>query len=527
MQSRPFFYQLENSFGNYLPAILGAVAIFVGGLIIALLVRAGIRKAMHVLRVDERVNRETEARVSLANVAASIGFWLVMILALLGMFSILRIEGLSGPFETLVSTIMLYLPRLLLAALLALLAWLLATVLRAAVNRVMAMSGWDEKLSASAGVKPLSSVLGNVVYWIVLLLFLPAIVGALQIEGLMGPLSAMTHQFVSALPAVFAAVVIGVVGWLIARVLRGLVTNLLAAAGVDRFDNRAGLSEGVRLSRLGGTVVFILVIVPTLIAALDALQITAISQPARDMLAMFLAAVPNIIAAALILLIAWFVGRFVAALVARLLENLGFDRLPQRLGLGHAFGTASSGVIETPEATPPSALASEQRTLDGIAPAPHAATLPPLSEFVGRLVLFFILLFATVEAAYRLGFLGVHELLETFIRFGADVLLGAIILVVGYWLANLAATAIQRANPGNAVGLARIARVAILGLVLAMGLRAMGIADDIVNLAFGLVLGAVAVAVALAFGLGGRAAAGQVAQHWASRYLAGRDNDPR
>jgi hypothetical protein len=99
------------------------------------------------------------------------------------------------------------------------------------------------------------------------------------------------------------------------------------------------------------------------------------------------------------------------------------------------------------------------------------------------------------------------------------VLLGLVIFVVGYWLANLAATAIQRANRDNAVGLARIARVAILGLVIAMGLRAMGVADDIVNLAFGLVLGAVAVAVALAFGLGGREAAGAVARRWAEQYL--------
>ena len=84
------------------------------------------------------------------------------------------------------------------------------------------------------------------------------------------------------------------------------------------------------------------------------------------------------------------------------------------------------------------------------------------------------------------------------------------------------------ANPDRSVGLSRIARVAILGLVIAMGLRAMGIADDIVNLAFGLVLGAVAVATALAFGLGGRDAAGRVADRWARAYLERRgDNDPR
>src|SRR3546814_6751806 len=102
------------------------------------------------------------------------------------------------------------------------------------------------------------------------------------------------------------------------------------------------------------------------------------------------------------------------------------------------------------------------------------------------------MLFATVEAAAMLGFAGVHELLEMFIAFGADILLGLVIFVVGYWLADLAARAIERTNP-EGLGMARIARVAILGLVVAMGLRAMGVADDIVNLAFGLVLGAVAV----------------------------------
>src|SRR3546814_18294051 len=87
-----------------------------------------------------------------------------------------------------------------------------------------------------------------------------------------------------------------------------------------------------------------------------------------------------------------------------------------------------------------------------------------------------------------------------FIAFGADILLGLVIFVVGYWLADLAAHAIERTNP-EGLGMARIARVAILGLVVAMGLRAMGVADDIVNLAFGLVLGAVAMAIALAFRL--------------------------
>ena len=132
------------------------------------------------------------------------------------------------------------------------------------------------------------------------------------------------------------------------------------------------------------------------------------------------------------------------------------------------------------------------------------------------------MLFATVEAASRLGFSQVSDIVSIFIQFGGDILLGSVILMVGFWLANLAYNAIDRASGKGSSGLANIARIAIIGLVVAMGLRAMGIADDIVNMAFGLTLGAVAVAVALAFGLGGREAAGKQLEYWFKKM---RDND--
>ena len=93
-----------------------------------------------------------------------------------------------------------------------------------------------------------------------------------------------------------------------------------------------------------------------------------------------------------------------------------------------------------------------------------------------------------------------------FIAFGADIILGAVILFIGFWLANIIAGVVERSDKGSQF-LANIVRVLIMGLVLAMGLKAMGIADSIVNLAFGLTLGAVAVAFALSFGLGGQEAA--------------------
>lgn len=93
------------------------------------------------------------------------------------------------------------------------------------------------------------------------------------------------------------------------------------------------------------------------------------------------------------------------------------------------------------------------------------------SELVTRVMIFFAMLFATVEAAHRLDFSQVESLVGIFIQFGGDVLLGVGILLIGFWLANLAHRAIMRASGDNAVGMANIARYAILGLVVVMGLR--------------------------------------------------------
>jgi hypothetical protein len=79
---------------------------------------------------------------------------------------------------------------------------------------------------------------------------------------------------------------------------------------------------------------------------------------------------------------------------------------------------------------------------------------------------------------------------------------------------------VATAGPQSAL-LASVARVAILVLVGAMALRQMGIANEIVNLAFGLLVGAIAVAAALAFGLGSRDLAGRQMERWVSDADAG------
>ncbi len=473
---------MQSTFGDILPGIFGALAFLVIGWIVALVVRALVRRGLGSLRTNERIASVTGTQMDLQRGVSTGAYYLILLLALIGCFNALDLELVAGPLQALVDQFFAYAPKLIGAGGLILVAWILATILRKLVTTALASTSLDEKLSAEAEVRPLSQSLGNVVYWLLILLFLPAILGTLGLEGLLLPVQGMVDSMVGMLPNIFAAVVLGVVGWFVAKLLRDLVTNLLSATGIDRLGQRAGLKEKMSLSRLIGLVVYIFVFVPALIAALEALQIEAISGPATSMLGSFMAAIPNLFAAAIILAVAWFVAGFVASLLTSLLSGVGFDDLPARLGLGGLF----------------------------------SANLTP-SSLVGKIVVFFAMVFASVEAANRIGFTQVAELVATFIEFGGQVLLGVVIIAVGMWIGNLAHGAIRGFDSPNSAFFAGLARYAILGLVLAMGLRAMGIADDIVNMAFTLTLGAVAVAVALSFGLGGREAAGKQMDHWMAR----------
>jgi hypothetical protein len=236
-----------------------------------------------------------------------------------------------------------------------------------------------------------------------------------------------------------------------------------------------------RLSGLLGLVAYVLVLVPVLISALNALQLEAVTRPASEMLARVLEAVPSIFAAGLLLALAYFAGRLVAGLVANLLAGAGFDGVLQKLGFQ--------------------------------APSETAGRRTP-SAVVGDLALVAIVLFATIEASRLLGFESLAALLSSLVVFGGQVVLGLVVFGIGLYLANVAAAAITASGAAQAGVLAAVARISIVTLAGAIGLRHMGLANEIIELAFGLLLGSVAVAAAIAFGIGGREAAARQIEAW-------------
>lgn len=501
-----FFQQVMSVFsGVTLTNILFALIILIGGWLIALVISALVRSALNRTHLDNRLASslagQTDGRkMEVEKWIAQAVFWLIMLFVFIAFFQQLQLTAVTTPLNALLSQILTFIPRILGGAVLALVAWGIATLARFAVRRLFRVTKLDERMAAQAGIDetpqtPLSETLANVIYWFILLLFLPAILDALQLGGLLTPVVGMVNEILGILPNILGAVVILLIGWFIARVVRQIVTNLLAATGLDGLGARMGLGttvKGQTLSQLIGTIVYALILIPVIIAALNNLGIEAISRPATEMLTILLDAVPRIFGAMVVLGIAYFVGRLVADLVSNILTSLGFDRLVARLGL-------SSIRIPTGEPDP----STEMGAPEGVDTALSVRQRTP-SEVVGSLVLVVIIVFSAIEAANLLGFEILAVILAQLLKYAGQVAVAIVVFGLGLYLANVARNIIRATGGPQANFLAQAARLAIIIFSGALALRQTGIADDIVNMAFGLLLGAIAIAVALAFGLGGR-----------------------
>ena len=469
----PMFTSFNGYLGGPIGSIIGAILIFIIGWLVALGIAALVRGVLSKVNLNQRMNSSTGKSYDLEGIISKIVFWFIFIIAISGALSQLNLNSISAPFANMVNQVLTFIPNLIAAIAVGVIGWVIATVARTAINAALAKTSMDDRLSAKAGVKPMSSTIADMVYWFILLVVLTMVLGQLELDGLFAPLTNMVDKIFSFIPNILIAGVVFVVGYIIAKVVRGIVTNLVSTFDVQKLASKAGLSEQNSLPNIAGSLAFLVVIIPTIIAALNALKIDVIARPATNMLNKIMEALPNIFMAAAILIVTFYVVRMVANIIKGLIENTQINQLPAKVGLQETMGDKK------------------------------------ISDLVSYAIIFFAMLFAAIAAADLLGFEPISAIIAMFIAFGANIILGAIILFIGFWLANIIAGVVERSEQGSQF-LANIVRVLIMGLVLAMGLKAMGIADSIVNLAFGLTLGAVAVAFALSFGLGGQEAAARL-----------------
>jgi hypothetical protein len=209
-------------------------------------------------------------------------------------------------------------------------------------------------------------------------------------------------------------------------------------------------------------------------------------------LAMFLAAIPRVIGFLVILIIGWFIAGILASAVAKLLRAVRFNDLAQR-----------SGFTEF--------VRSMGMTTDA-------------SGVLADVVKWFVRLIVLVVAFDALGLPAVSEVLQQFLMWIPNLVVAMIVLIIGGLAANalsrLVRGATAQADFGSPDLLANIARVAVWAFAIIVAVNQIGIATTLVNTLFMGLIGALALALGLAFGLGGRDTAAQIVRDW---YTSGRE----
>jgi Conserved TM helix len=504
--------QTSGTVGTYLPSLLGAIVTLFIGWIVAFVVSSVVRNLLKRTDLDNRLGRmatgNPNSNLNTEKLAGDIVFWLIFLFAVLGFLNALNLTVVAQPLNNVLNQILAFVPKLASAAALAAVAWLVATAVKAIVVRTAGtiVPAMSRRMAVGENQVLPSETLGNALYWFVFLFFLPLILDVLDLRGPLAPVQNLLNDILSALPNIFKAGLIGLVGWFVARIVRELVTNLLAAAGTERLASRIGLNRaapGQSLSGLLGTVVYLMVLIPTAVAALDALQIPAISGPATSMLQRVLDIIPQILTAAAILAVAYVVSQFIGDLVTNLLNGLGFNNIFRALGLNSLHDSTTSMPLSVPPPGTP--------TRSEIVPSTRKQTPSEVAGLVARIG---VMLVAAVAATGVLGIDSLTQLVNGLLLISGQVLSGIVVFAIGLYLANLAQRVVSSSGTHQSQVLGQVARLAIIVFVGAMALQQMGIAASIVNLAFGLLLGAIAVAMAISFGLGGRDVASEQLRDW-------------
>jgi hypothetical protein len=494
-----------------LPGLVLPIAILIVGWLVAVALGALVRRALRKTKFDDRIAKEAlgEERAKTFDSArwgGKLVYYVVLLFTAVAFLQSFQLTAATAPIGKLLEIVFAFVPKLLGAGVIAFVAWLVAALARRLMRVVLERWNLEGRLAhelgsaAPEGEKPpseterhgpkVADTIASTTYWIVLLLFVPAILDALGIQGLLVPVQHMVDEVLAFLPNLASAAIILAVGWAVARILQRAVTTVLEGVGADKLGERVGMSKVLRrhsLSSLLGLVVYALILIPVAIGALNALQLESITRPASAMLGTFFGALPMMFAALVVIAIAYVAARLLYGLTRKLLEGVGFDDVLARLGIT----------------------------------AQPSADWPP-SRVAGALVMVAVMLFAAIEASRLLGFTAIAALAGDVAILGGHILLGLVIIGVGLWVANVGARAVQRSGVTQARVLSIFTRVSILALAGAMGLRQMGIADVIIEMAFGLVVGSAAVAAALAFGLGGREAAGRAIDDMRSRLARSR-----
>lgn len=365
------------------------------------------------------------------------------------------------------------------------LAYVLAIVVRAvlggAINRIPFVANANKKKTTE---NTIGGSIGSAGFWIVILIGLVMALERLGMESVSESISVTIDKIFAFLPQIIGAAITFFVFVIVARVARQAVTATLEVAHADDLPKKIGLTEKpVGIAGMLGALVFALIIIPGGVAALEVLDIDAITVPAIAMLNSVMNAIPDIAVAAIIIGIFALIAKFVTDLGKKILPNTGIDGAVAKLGL---LDEADAGITA--------------------------------STIVAQIAGLVILLLGLIQGMKTLGFEPLTEALDIVLSIGTNILFGSVIILAGVLVSGIVAKAMTATGGPASDVVAKIARYIIVVLSVILGVSRMGLdpSGSFITDAALIILIGTALAGGIAFGLGGKDWAARQLDRWKS-----------
>ena len=365
------------------------------------------------------------------------------------------------------------------AVILLIIAFIVAAIVKSLLVKLLSKTKLAQLKSpegaSNQGAKAID-LIGKLGQLIVFLLFVPGIFETLGMTQVSAPILSMLNNVWIYVPNIIGAVIILWVGFYIAKLVRELLIPVLNKLEVNKLQKIAGIQvdDQGKLSNTIAYIVYVLILIPIIIAALYVLNIRAITDPAIAMLSIIFNYIPNIFAALVIIVIGWILTKFIGNIVTRLIEASGLDAKVENL-----MGSKNKNFV--------------------------------LSKVTGKTVEVILIIFFIVESfrALQLGVLtsiGVAVIDYMPYALSAFPILGACVFIAG-----ICAKAHKNNNHPS---LAVLIQYLIYTLGGFMILNELGIAKELVDSAFIIAILALGIAFAISFGIGGRDFAKNVLNHF-------------
>lgn len=374
-------------------------------------------------------------------------------------------------------------PNVIVALLLLVIAFLVAWIAKKIVIKFMNLVKIEKlfkKVKLEEENTKAKEFIAKLVYLIVFVLFLPGILGKLGLTGISEPIMSMMNIFLTFLPNIIACILILIIGLFIAKIVKELLIPVLNKLNLDNYLSRLGFEmKGEKsIAEVLSTIIYVLILIPVVISALNTLNISAISEPAINMLHTIFNFIPNLAIGIVILFVGRFIANLVFAFLENVLESIGVDTFTKKVF--ETTGTKDNEKFS-------------------------------LAKTIAYIVKYVILIFFLVQALNVLKLDLLTNIGSAIIAYMPYALSTIIILGLAILLGNYIEKIILKKFPSNKAS-ALLAKVVIITIGIFISLYQLGIAMQMVNAAFIIILGALAVAFAISFGFGGREFASHMLQ---------------